>query len=96
MTDAPPSRYKVVERGRRLVVVDTRTGQPATRDVHPATAKPPAGPAANAVIEQLTPRTIDDRSGSDQCMFDSTTTACDSPDQANAQKSFTISAGFDF
>jgi hypothetical protein len=39
---------------------------------------------------------VDDRSGSDECMFDSTTTACDSPDQANAQKSFTISAGFDF
>ena len=63
MTDAPPSRYKVVERGRRLVVIDTRTGQPATREVNPAAAKPPAGPSGNAVIDQVTPRTIDDRSG---------------------------------
>jgi len=29
MTDAPPGRYKVVERGRRLVVIDTQTGRPA-------------------------------------------------------------------
>jgi hypothetical protein len=26
----PPSRYKVVERGRRLEVIDTRTGKPAS------------------------------------------------------------------
>ncbi|MBZ0238550.1 MAG: hypothetical protein K8M05_39925 [Deltaproteobacteria bacterium] len=39
---------------------------------------------------------IDDRSGDVECSFDSTTTACDSPDQANAQKTFTVSAGFDF
>ncbi len=39
---------------------------------------------------------VDDRSGTNECMFDSTTTACDSPDQANAQKTFTVSAGFDF
>lgn len=29
MTDIPPSRWKVVERGRRLVVIDTLTGQEA-------------------------------------------------------------------
>jgi len=29
MTEIPPSRYKVVERGRRLEVIDTLTGQPA-------------------------------------------------------------------
>jgi hypothetical protein len=39
---------------------------------------------------------VDDRSGSDECTFDSTTTACDSPDQAGSQTSFTISTGFDF
>lgn len=27
----PPSRYKVVERGRRLEVIDTQTGQPVAR-----------------------------------------------------------------
>ena len=29
-TQPPPSRYKVVERGRRLEVIDTRTGERAT------------------------------------------------------------------
>ncbi|MCD2323609.1 hypothetical protein LQ953_06210 [Sphingomonas sp. IC-56] len=29
-TQPPPSRYKVVERGRRLEVIDTRTGKPAS------------------------------------------------------------------
>lgn len=38
MTDAPPSRYKVIERGRRLVVIDTRTGQLATREAARASA----------------------------------------------------------
>ncbi|HWK36058.1 hypothetical protein [Sphingomonas sp.] len=32
MTDIPPSRYKVVERGRRLVVIDTRSGRAVTHD----------------------------------------------------------------
>lgn len=62
VTDAPPSRYRVVERGRRLVVIDTRTGQPATRESGgPAssTSQPP-GPA---VIETVTASTVDDRSG---------------------------------
>ncbi|APR51766.1 hypothetical protein CA223_08150 [Sphingomonas koreensis] len=61
MTDAPPGRYKVVERGRRLVVIDTRSGQPATHEARPAPPSPavllPAG------IEQDTPRSIDDQSG---------------------------------
>ncbi len=39
---------------------------------------------------------VDQRAGSDACMFDSTTTACDSTDQAASQKTFTVSAGFDF
>jgi len=30
--DMPPSRYKVVEKGRRLVVVDTLTGEAVTGD----------------------------------------------------------------
>lgn len=62
MTDAPPSRYKVVERGRRLVVIDTRTGQPAAREAKPATPSP-APASASAVIEKVTANTVDDRSG---------------------------------
>lgn len=61
MTDAPPGRYKVVERGRRLVVIDTRTGQPATRapaPVAPTAPRPPATP-----VEKTASRTIDDSSG---------------------------------
>lgn len=61
MTDAPPGRYKVVERGRRLVVIDTRTGQPATRE--PASAAPPAPRPSAAPIERAAPRSVDDRSG---------------------------------
>lgn len=62
VTDAPPSRYKVVERGRRLIVIDTRTGQPATRET-----KQPGSPAPStqmsAVIETVTASSVDDRSG---------------------------------
>ena len=61
VTDAPPSRYKVVERGRRLVVIDTRTGQPATRVPEPGPPGMPRPPAAP--IESTAPRSIDDRSG---------------------------------
>ncbi|NIJ21225.1 hypothetical protein FHS95_002928 [Sphingomonas naasensis] len=32
----PPSRYKVVERGRRLEVIDTRTGAPVVRAPAPS------------------------------------------------------------
>ena len=32
----PPSRYRVVEQGRRLVVIDTRAGESAIRDRAPA------------------------------------------------------------
>jgi hypothetical protein len=39
---------------------------------------------------------VDDRGSDMECTFDSTTTACNSPDQAGAQRSFTISTGFDF
>ncbi len=31
--DMPPSRYKVVEQGRRLVVIDTYSGRPASAPV---------------------------------------------------------------
>lgn len=62
VTQAPPSRYKVVERGRRLVVIDTHTGLPATREVKPATPPPPPMPVS-AVIEKRTVNTVDDRSG---------------------------------
>jgi hypothetical protein len=40
MTNPPPPRYKVVERGRRLEVIDTRTGRPASsHGARPATSK---------------------------------------------------------
>lgn len=39
---------------------------------------------------------VDDRSGDTACAFDSTTTACDATDQAAAQSTYTVSAGFDF
>lgn len=62
VTDAPPSRYKVVERGRRLIVIDTRSGQPATREVKPTPSSRSPMPVS-APIESTAPRTIDDRSG---------------------------------
>lgn len=61
MTDAPPGRYKVVERGRRLVVIDTRTGRPATHESRPAPPSPPVSLPAG--IERESPRSIDDKSG---------------------------------
>lgn len=61
MTDAPPGRYKVVERGRRLVVIDTQTGRPATRETAPAPAPPPV--SFPSVIEREAPPPVDDRSG---------------------------------
>lgn len=44
----PPGRYKVVERGRRLEVIDSRTGQPAagTRSPVPPADAPPREPGA--------------------------------------------------
>ena len=62
VTDAPPSRYKVVERGRRLIVIDTRTGQPATREAKPTPSSRAPMPVS-APIQTTQPRTIDDRSG---------------------------------
>lgn len=59
MTDAPPSRYKVVERGRRLVVIDTRTGQPAVRE--PVVHIP--APGAARPVETSARNNVDDRSG---------------------------------
>lgn len=61
MTDAPPGRYKVVERGRRLVVIDTRTGRPATRGTEPVPSSAPN--AFPSVIEREASPAIDDRSG---------------------------------
>jgi hypothetical protein len=61
VTDAPPTRYRVVERGRRLVVIDTLTGQPATRElaVHESKAVAPA----TRPVEASAPSAVDDRSG---------------------------------
>jgi hypothetical protein len=53
MMQPPPSRYKVVERGRRLEVIDTRTGKPASSVPHGDTGAvrrdlsgPPAPPVS--------------------------------------------------
>jgi hypothetical protein len=43
----PPTRYKVVERGRRLEVIDTLTGEPVSR---PSVPLPLAGGARGADI----------------------------------------------
>ncbi|MFD1789649.1 hypothetical protein ACFSC3_19005 [Sphingomonas floccifaciens] len=40
----PPSRYRVVEEGRRLVVIDTRTGESATRGRDALPERVPLGP----------------------------------------------------
>lgn len=50
MTQMPPSRFKVVEQGRRLVVIDNQTGRPVTgnetlqaaaaRDTRPIDTRP--------------------------------------------------------
>lgn len=66
VTAIPPSRYKVVERGRRLVVIDTLTGQPAAREpvavpARDTRAEPP--PPAPRPVEGGGPRRVDDRSG---------------------------------
>lgn len=61
VTEIPPSRYKVVERDRRLVVIDTLTGRPASA---PGPVPPPdrARPSDRPITEDE-PRRIDDRSG---------------------------------
>ncbi len=66
VTDVPPSRYKVVERDRRLVVIDTLTGKPASAPgpIPPAARQdqPEPSPVERPVTE-TEPRRIDDRSG---------------------------------
>lgn len=52
-----------MERGRRLVVIDTKTGQPAVREAVVRASPPIDAPAARP-IETLAPHSIDDRSGS--------------------------------
>ncbi|MDK2767881.1 MAG: hypothetical protein KYX69_09195 [Sphingomonas sp.] len=64
VTEIPPSRYKVVERDRRLVVIDTLTGKPTSTPgpVAPVTRPEQRSPAERPVTEDE-PRQIDDRSG---------------------------------
>ncbi|MFL9839990.1 hypothetical protein ABS767_03350 [Sphingomonas sp. ST-64] len=69
MTAMPPSRYKVVERGRRLVVIDTLTGRPASPE-HGSVEAPaprsrgkPPSTTGTRPVEELAARRIDDRSG---------------------------------
>ncbi len=66
MTEVPPSRYKVVERDRRLVVIDTLTGKPASAPgpIPPAADRDhPAPPPVERPVTETEPRGIDDRSG---------------------------------
>lgn len=65
VTDVPPSRYKVVERDRRLVVIDTVTGKPASAPgpVPPAERHASATPPPDRPVTETEPRRIDDRSG---------------------------------
>ena len=66
MTEVPPSRYKVVERDRRLVVIDTLTGKPASAPgpIPPAAGRDhPAPPPVERPVTEAEPRGIDDRSG---------------------------------
>lgn len=48
-TQPPPGRYRVVEKGRRLVVIDTLTGEAAARA--PPPPPPPASYSATAIDE---------------------------------------------
>lgn len=66
VTEVPPSRYKVVERDRRLVVIDTLTGKPASAPgpIPPAAGRDhPAPPPVERTVTEAEPRGIDDRSG---------------------------------
>lgn len=64
VTDVPPSRYKVVERDRRLVVIDTVTGKPASAPGPVAATPRPERPApSERPVAEDKPRRIDDRSG---------------------------------
>lgn len=63
-TQPPPGRYRVVEKGRRLVVIDTLTGAEATR-----APPPPPPPSYNATtVEQLPAATVP--GGADRSVFD--------------------------
>jgi hypothetical protein len=53
MMQPPPSRYKVVERGRRLEVIDTHTGKPVSHRHEPQASAPASQP-------QRSPAGIDD------------------------------------
>ena len=66
VTEVPPSRYKVVERDRRLVVIDTLTGKAASAPgpVPPSARRGhPAPPPVDRPVAEAEPRRIDDRSG---------------------------------
>lgn len=72
VSEPPPSRYKVVERGRRLVVIDTRSGREASSARSPdRTHAPGEGlDPVDRMLDRVTgavvsaaPRSVDDRSG---------------------------------
>ena len=63
--DAPPTRYKIVERGRRLEVIDTWNGNAPVRTIRdPEIAVPHSSPAprssdANAAVESMRAARLD-------------------------------------
>ena len=65
--DAPRTRYKVVERGRRLEVIDTWNGNAPVRTIRdPANPAPRSSPAprsddANAAVESMRASRLDQR-----------------------------------
>ena len=55
MTDAPPSRYRVVERGRRLVVIDNHSGRPVNHE-HPVVAAEPNADRSKPALPTMQPK----------------------------------------
>lgn len=63
-SEPPPGRYRVVEKGRRLMVIDTLTGEAATREIPAATSAPVSDVAGFSARLPSAPRptSIDGRS----------------------------------
>ena len=59
--DAPPTRYKIVERGRRLEVVDTWNGNAPVRTFQDPAAAPARSSDAGAAVESMRAARLDQR-----------------------------------
>lgn len=60
--DAPGTRYKVVERGRRLEVIDTWNNNAPVKPIRAEAAPPPRDDARGAIEQMRAPR-LDQRGG---------------------------------